>query len=113
MGRGTQKVWRRRAAKMSGANCTPRKGAVEPQSVSLPSGRRLGRVGKGTQHAGPLAPGLPCLMGVGRHQRAPALERGWRHKGRCVPLLPIPFFSSPSNLFTRVQKTASQSRGAG
>lgn len=53
----------------------------------------------------------PAMSDVGR--RTPVLKRGWQHKDRCVPLVPIPFSPSSPNLFTRVQKTASQSRGAG
>lgn len=56
----------------------------------------------------------PAMSDVGRKTpESTSLKRGWQHKDRCVSLLPIPFFPSSPNLFTQVQKTASQSRGAG
>lgn len=88
-----------RPAEMSRACCNSKKGGC--------------RGGDGLSACGSLAPGLPYLMWVEGHQRAPVLKRGWQHKDCCVPLVPIPFSPSPPNLFTRVQKTASQSRGAG
>lgn len=99
-------------AEMSGEAATRRREAAEVQRYCCPASAGW-EGGDGRSACGSLAPGLPYLMWVEGHQRAPVLKRGWQHKDRCVPLVPIPFSPSSPNLFTRVQKTASQSRGAG